>query len=153
MIVSIIAGVLVGAPVAASAQSSPSIIYPARGQTVQQPKNDEGQCYVWARDYTGIDPFRSGQQSNQAANTQPQFSGDRVRGAARGAIGGALIGKIASDDAGKGAAIVGTMAGGVRSRRRQERQMQQAVQAQSATASTFERAFGACMEARGCVVK
>lgn len=90
------------------------------------------------------------------ANTQPQYSGDRVRGAARGVLGRAVIGKIANDDAGKGAgigAIVGTMAGGARSRRRQEQQRQQAAQAQSATANSFERAFGACMEARDYVVK
>ena len=149
-------GALIAVPAAAAAQSSPPIIYPSKGQTIDQQKNDEGQCYVWARDYTGIDPVRSSQNSGQAANTQPQFSGDRVRGAARGALGGALIGEIADDDAGKGAkigAIVGTMAGGARSRRRQEQQRQQAAQAQSATANTFSRAFGACMEARGYVVK
>lgn len=156
LIFSMMVGALIAVPTAASAQSSPPIIYPSKGQTVQQQKNDEGQCYVWARDYTGVDPARSGQNSAQAANTQQQFSGDRIRGAARGALGGALIGEIANDDAGKGAgigAIVGTMAGGARSRRRQEQQRQQAAQAQAATVNTYDRAFGACMEARGYVVK
>ena len=33
------------------------IIYPAQGQSKEQQKGDEGECYIWARDETGIDPL------------------------------------------------------------------------------------------------
>ena len=44
---------LVSAPVAASAQT---IIYPAKGQSSEQQQKDEGECMVWARNETGVDP-------------------------------------------------------------------------------------------------
>jgi hypothetical protein len=49
----------VGAPQGGSAISSSLGVsaYPARGQTPQQQQRDEGQCYGWARQTTGIDPM------------------------------------------------------------------------------------------------
>jgi hypothetical protein len=73
-------------------------------------------------------------------------------------VGGAAIGAIAGDT-GKGAAIgavAGTMAGGARQRRKAEAAQAQAQanqqQAQQALA-TYNRAFGACLEGRGYVIK
>jgi hypothetical protein len=37
------------------AQAKP-IVYPSKGQSPQQQQKDEGECYVWAKNSTGIDP-------------------------------------------------------------------------------------------------
>jgi hypothetical protein len=128
--------------------------YPSKGQSPAQQNKDEGECYAWAKKQTGIDPVA-------VANTPPPPSGpatgggERVRGAARGAAGGAVVGAIAGD-AGKGAGIgaaVGTMAGGRRARQNQQAQAQQAQNAKSGALQHFNKAFGACMEGKGYVVK
>jgi hypothetical protein len=130
------------------------VIYPAKGQSAEQQSKDELECQGWAKQNTGVDPRPGGQ---------------RVKGAARGAVGGAAIGAIAGD-AGKGAAIGavgGTMAGGSR-KRREEREAattQQSAQAdaqQQAAAhsaevqqklATFNKAYAACLEGKGYSVK
>jgi len=128
--------------------------YPSKGQTPEQQNQDEGECFAWAKQQTGIDPMA-------VANTPPPPSGpavgggQRVRGAARGALGGAAIGAIAGDT-GDGAAVgavAGTMAGGRRARQDQEAQSQQAQDANAETSQHFNKAFGACMEGKGYVVK
>ena len=81
--------------------------------------------------------------------------GERVRGAALGAVGGVAIGGIAGDT-GKGAgigAVAGTMAGGRQARKNKAAQEQQAEQAKAGTLQQFNKAFGACMEGRGYAVK
>lgn len=140
---------------AQSISSSLGVVpYPSKGQSAQQQNKDEGECYAWAKQRTGIDPVAVAsaptQQSGPAAG-----GGERVRGAARGAAGGAAIGAIAGD-AGKGAAagaVVGTMAGGRQARRNKAAQEQQAEQAKAGTLQQFNKAFGACMEGKGYVVK
>ncbi len=128
--------------------------YPSKGQSPAQQNKDEGECYAWAKQQTGIDPVA-------VASAPPPPSGpaagggERVRGAARGAAGGAAVGAIAGDT-GQGAAIgavVGTMAGGRQARQNQKAQQQQAQNAKAATLQQFNKAFGACMEGRGYVVK
>lgn len=149
---------LSGGPGDALAQSISSSLgvvpYPSKGQQPAQQTKDEEDCFAWAKQQTGIDPFA-------VASTPPPpqgtavGGGERVRGAARGAAGGAAIGAIAGDT-GKGAAIgavAGTMAGGRRARQNQDAQQQQAQQAKSATVQHFNKAFCACMEGRGYVVK
>ncbi len=130
------------------------VIYPAKGQSAQQQQRDDGECYVWAKNNTGIDPA-------VVASTPPPppgpatGGGERVAGAARGAAGGAAIGAIAGD-AGKGAAVgavAGTMAGGARARQNQAAQQQAAAAGQQQQINTFYRAYGACMEGRGYTVK
>lgn len=135
-----------------AAMAQQPIVYPAKGQSSQQQSKDDGECYVWAKQSTGIDPAARGQAS------PPQQSGpggERVRGAARGALGGAAIGAIAGD-AGEGAgvgAVLGTMAGGRQARMNQATQQQQAQAAQQQNINTFYRAYGACMEGRGYTIK
>ena len=130
------------------------IVYPAKGQAPQQQNSDEGECYAWAKQQTGIDPVA-------VANTPTQQSGpavgggERVSGAARGALGGLAVGAI-TGDSGEGAAIgavVGTMAGGRRARKNQEAQTQQAQQSKASTLQHFNKAFGVCLEGRGYTVK
>jgi uncharacterized protein YcfJ len=150
------------APILVAALSVPAdaqqpIIYPSKGQTPEQQQKDQGECAAWAKQTTGVDPAAVAQsQAAQPAAPGPQ--GERVAGAARGAVGGAAIGAIAGDT-GKGAAIgavAGTMAGGARQRRKAEAAQAQAQanqqQAQQALA-TYNRAFGACLEGRGYVIK
>lgn len=128
--------------------------YPANGQSATQQSQDEGECYTWAKQQTGIDPVA-------VANTPPPPAapavggGERLRGAARGAVGGAAIGAIAGDT-GQGAgigAVAGTMAGGHRARQNQQAQSQQAQNAKSGAIQQFNKAFGACLEGKGYLVK
>jgi len=128
--------------------------YPSKGQSPEQQNKDEGECYAWAKQQTGIDPVA-------VASAPPPPSGpavgggERVKGAARGAAGGAAVGAIAGDT-GKGAAagaVVGTMAGGRQARQNKQAQGQQAQDAKAGTLQHFNKAFGACMEGKGYVVK
>lgn len=131
-------------------------LFPSDGQSQQQQKADEFECYKWAMEQTGIDPLNL---PKVEAKVQTGPSGGAVRGAAGGAAAGAAIGAIAGD-AGKGAAI-GAAAGGMRGiRAGRQAQAQQNQQAQaSATATeediknTFRKAFSACIEGKGYTVK
>ena len=153
---SCLALVLAGAA-SVSGYAQQPIIYPAKGQSVEQQQKDQGECAAWAKQSTGIDPMAVAQSAtSQPAPTGPQ--GERLGGAARGAVGGAAIGAIAGD-AGKGAAVgavAGTMAGGARQRRKADaaQQQAQANQQQSQQAlSTYYRAYSACLEGRGYTIK
>jgi hypothetical protein len=140
--------------VAGAAHAQKPIVYPAKGQSPQQQQRDDGDCYVWAKNNTGIDP------AVVAAAPTPSSSstvggGERVRGAAGGAAGGAVIGAIAGD-AGKGAAIgavVGTMGGGRQARQNRTAQQQAQASGQQQQIQTFYRAYAACMEGRGYTIK
>jgi hypothetical protein len=139
---------------AAQAQAKP-IIYPAKGQSPQQQQSDEGECYVWAKSNTGIDPAAVATAPALAPQTGPAVGGgERVRGALRGAAVGGII--DGGDGAGKGAAV-GVVAGGVRARNNQQSQNAQAQQQSQAqkqgAMDTFYRAQGACLEGRGYTIK
>jgi hypothetical protein len=128
--------------------------YPSKGQSAQQQNKDEGECFAWAKQQTGIDPIAVAsaptKESGPAAG-----GGERLKGAARGALGGAAIGAIAGDT-GKGAgigAVAGTMAGGKQARQNKAAKEQQAEQAKSGTLQQFNKAFSACMEGRGYLIK
>jgi len=149
-------------------------IYPDRGQTFQQQESDKGQCYGWAVQQTGFDPANpqvaTGPPPPSYYPQQPQApEGGMLRGAAGGAALGAVGGAIGGD-AGKGAAIgagVGALFGGMRRMRYEEQQQQQMQQQQqqqqmymaqqqnamSQGRANYERAFSACMSARGYTVR
>jgi hypothetical protein len=128
-----------------SVAQKPSV-YPAKKQTAEQQKKDDGECLAWAKKDTGIDPVAASQPA-------PQQTGPAVGGGERlkGAAGGAVIGGIAGD-AGAGAAV-GTVLGGVKARQNQGAQNQQAQQQQQQALNKFYKAYGACMEGRGYSVK
>lgn len=132
------------------------IVYPAKGQSSEQQRKDDGECYTWAKQNTGIDPAVVA-STQPAQQTGPAVGGgERARGAVRGAVGGAVIGGIADDDAGKGAgvgAVIGVMAGGRRARQNQDAQNQQAQADHQHKIDLFYRAYGACLESRGYTVK
>jgi hypothetical protein len=137
------------------------IIFPAAGQSQQQMEQDKYACYTWAKGQSGFDPMLTPQASTPLPQQQaPQ--GGVVKGAARGALVGVAVGAIAGD-AGKGAAIgaaSGGLLGGMRSvdqtRQQQQAQAQleqQQEQAYNQQRDTYNRAYAACLEAKGYTVK
>jgi hypothetical protein len=137
-------------------QSLGLFLYPTNGQSQQQQKVDEFECYKWAMEQTGIDPLNLPEVE---ANIQTGPTGGAVRGAARGAAAGAAIGAI-TGDAGKGAAIGATAGGmgGLRGGRTAQAQQNQQAQADAAAAeadikNTYIKAFSACIEGKGYTVK
>jgi hypothetical protein len=140
-------------------------VYPAKSQDATRQAADEGECYTWARQQTGIDPTAA--PTPVAAAEVPK--GGAVKGAARGAAKGAIIGSAGDDDrqrddgnldAGEGAGA-GAAAGAVRGRRGQKKAQKQAeAKAQEATKTqdtqtkdTFKKAWSACLEGRGYSIK
>ena len=146
-------------------------VFPTAGQASDQQSMDEAECYGWATDSTGSDPFELQKQSEQQQQQTEQqvqqaesaTQGAGVKGAVKGAAAGAVIGEIASDDAGKGAAY-GAAAGAVTARRRgrrasaeaQQQAQQQGTAQQEATqdqVDNFKKAFSVCLEAKDYMVK
>jgi hypothetical protein len=129
------------------------MVYPANGQDKAQQQEDEGACFVWAKNETGIDPMA---QQAQASTSSTQQSGGAVGGAVRGAAIGGIVG--GSDGAKTGAAVGaagGRMRQNSRNRSSQQQQQQQNQQAQDINAqnkATFDRAYGVCMQGRGYTV-
>lgn len=119
-------------------------VYPAKGQGAEQTSKDDAQCLDWAKKDTGIDPAVVA--TTPPPPTGPQ--GERVRGAARGAVAAEVI----DGDAGKGAAV-GALAGGRRARMKQAAQGQQAQASKAQAMDSYYRAYGACMQGRGYSVK
>lgn len=138
-------------------------VYAAKGQSQAQQVQDEGACYQWAKEQTGIDPTKVSVNADSAgkaakAQSDSATSGAAVSGAARGAAGGAVVGAIVGD-AGTGAAV-GAVAGGARGRKSKkqadaqaEQQGQQQATAQaSATMDKFSKAMATCLQGRGYTV-
>jgi hypothetical protein len=131
-------------------------VYPKNKQSQTQQANDESACYKSAKGKTGVDP---GNLPPATPASVTQHQGGAVRGAAGGAAVGAAVGAIAGN-AGTGAGIGATL-GAVRGRRTQtavnnaEQHYAQAnAQAQhSQSMNNFRRAYAACLESRGYVVK
>jgi hypothetical protein len=146
-------------------------VFPTTAQTPEQQSKDEAECYQWAVQNTGTDPFKlaeqTEQQKQQAAQAQQQAQqagkGAGAQGAVKGAAAGALIGEIANDDAGEGAAW-GAAAGAVAGRRRSkaakkeasasaEKQSAEAEAALKEQETNFKKAFSVCLEAKKYMVK
>jgi hypothetical protein len=163
-----------------AAQKIGMFVYPTKNQNHDQQLIDESNCYNNVQQQTGIDPAAPGPQAPSAADVSAaeqqgaadadQAHGGRVKGAGKGALGGAAIGAI-SGHAGRGAAIgatVGTVHGGRKQRQANEASQEQGAQSAAAQQhqaysqskaaynqklATFKRGFSACMEAQGYSVK
>ena len=122
-------------------------VYPAKGQSAQQQKKDDGACYSWAKSNTGIDPAVVA-QAPPPPSGPAVGGGERLKGAARGAV----VGEIAGGHGAEGAAA-GVVVGGARARRNQAAQQQQAQDHKAQALGRFYQAYGACMEGRGYTVK
>jgi hypothetical protein len=138
------------------------IIYPKEGQSEKQQEKDKYECYTWARKQTGFDPMEV-PKATEPPPPKEAKKGGALRGAAGGALIGTVIGGVADDEWGKGAAIgaaAGGLFGGMR-RQQQKKQQEQAEQqwAQDQSAqyahnrNNYNRAYSACLEARGYTVK
>ena len=131
-------------------------VFPAKGQSKNQQKKDEFDCYMWAIEQSGIDPLNL---PKVEAPVQSGPTGGAVVGAAKGAAAGAAIGAIAGD-AGKGAAI-GATAGAMRGRQAGKQGQAQANQQAQANAAAseqamkdnFNKAFSVCIEGKGYTIK
>ena len=138
------------------------VIFPAKGQTPDQQKEDEKAAYEWASDQTKWDPYEAQQalarEGYSAVEKSDSTRGKAVGGAARGALLGLAIGAIA-DDAGKGAAI-GATAGGLTRGAQSRRTRQSASASFDRTAGAYDQKFErwkkyfvAAMEGKGYTVK
>lgn len=156
----------------ANAQSSLSsamgvTVFPAEGQDSTQQSMDEADCYSWAEEDSGVDPFElQKQQDAKDQQTDEQIAAAEAAqgggGVVKGAAAGAVVGELAGNDVGHSAAV-GAAIGGVANRRRnkqaaaQAQQVeQQAATTQQATASQidhFMKGFTACMEAKDYIAK
>lgn len=138
-------------------QTAKLFVYPSKGQSPQQQKEDEFECYQWAMQQSGIDPLNL--PKVEAAPTQSGPTGGAIVGGAKGAAAGVAIGAIAGD-AGKGAAI-GAVAGGLAGRRQGQQAQAHANQQSHANAAakeeqireTFVKAFSVCLEGKGYTIK
>jgi hypothetical protein len=104
-------------------------------------------CLILSRFKLEADPSTA---QAAPANSQPQQSGEVLRGGARGAAAGAAIGAIAGN-AGKGVSI-GATVGGLRKGFQKidnNRNAQSQPAVSSAGQNTYNRAIGACLSGRG----
>jgi hypothetical protein len=139
----------------AAGAGAQTAIYPAKGQSADQQKKDEGECHTWAVGQSKYDPANpppppaTAQPATTATGTTP---GAGARGAARGAV----VGEVIADDASTGAAVGAAAARG-QSRRQNNaaaQQQQQATTQQSqAGMASYQKARAACLEGRGYTVK
>lgn len=146
-------------------------VFPTEGQAADLQSIDEAECYSWAANNTGSDPFDLQKQSEQQAQqteaqvqqAQNATQGAGVQGAVRGAAAGAVIGAVADTDKSE-AAAAGAALGAVAARRRSRaasQQAQQQAQAQGAAqqqataeqVDNFKKAFSVCLEAKEYMVK
>lgn len=147
--------VLLAAATFAAGVPAQQIVYPAKGQSAQQQKKDEGECHVWAVDKSKYDPANPPKQA--AAPPPPTTATGSTPGAGvRGAARGAVVGEVVGGDAGAGAAA-GAVAARSQSRRQNaaaaQQQQQAAVQQDQAGLATYQKARAACLEGRGYTVK
>lgn len=132
-------------------------IFPANNQTPEVQDADETACYKWAKEQTNYDPMNPTKVEAKEANTD--LDGSAVVGSAKGAAAGAAIGAIGGD-AGKGAAM-GAVIGGLAGRRarvagdqaEQQHNNQEAAAQNQKMSDDYNKAFTACMEAKGYTVK
>ena len=132
-----------------------SYAYPAKGQSPDQQKKDEGACHTWAVGQTKYDPTNPPKQA--AAPPPPTTATGSTPGAGvRGAARGAVVGEVVGGDASSGAAA-GAVAARSQSRRQNaaasQQQQQAAVQQDQAGMASYQKARGACLEGKGYTVK
>ena len=148
-------------------------IYPAEGQSAEQQKQDEFECYQWAAEQSGFDPISDSAVAASAPpdTTTETTSEDEDGGVGKAALGGAtkgaVIAEVSDGDAGKGAAAGAAL--GVRKGKREKQkaqaleEQQQAAAAERARAEAeakqrqqrqnYEKANAVCLEGRGYTIK
>ena len=146
---------LIIAAMFAAGASAQQFVYPAKGQSPEQQKKDEGECHVWAAQQSKYDPTKPPQKT-AAAKPPTTATGTTPGAGVRGAARGAVVGEIVGGDAGAGAAA-GAVAARSQSRRQNAAQAQQqqqaATQQDQAGMAAYQKARSACLEGRGYTVK
>jgi uncharacterized protein YcfJ len=175
----IILSLLVAIPAAQAQSNSLSAtmkvhVFPGEGQDETQQSMDEAECYDWAVERTGVDPFDlSRQAAEQAAASdqamaQAQNAGQGATGqsAARGAVAGGVIGGVFGNGRNSGwkGAAVGATTGAIVGNSRKRGAQQQATEEVAAQSSynqsvnqaqmdDFKIAFTTCLEAKDYIAK
>lgn len=140
-------------------------IYPANGQDNASLERDRYECYLWAVGETGFDPSTEEQVRPARLVRVPvkenPYEGATVKGTLTGAIAGVAIGD--SHESAAVGAIVGTIAGAIMEseghRQAKEDARMDAEESfrrdsqVSARHADYKRAFSACLEGRGYVVR
>ena len=81
-----------------------TVVYPAKGQSPDKQKNDEGECHTWAVGQSKYDPANP-PPPPAAAKPATTATGTTPGAGARGAARGAVVGEVIADDASTGAAV------------------------------------------------
>lgn len=159
-ITTLVVSLVAGAAVAQTATKQ--YVFPAKDQTPEQQAKDEKACADWAKKETSFDPANP-PAPPQTAPPPQQAKGSTGRSAVRGAATGYIIGDLANDEGGEGAAI-GAVVGAASSNRRNKAAQQNAQQQQQAAnqqyqqtlaklQGEYDKARAACLEAKGYTVK
>ena len=139
--------------VSASAQT---MVYPAKGQSADLQKKDEGECHTWAVQQSQYDPANPPPAPATTAQPNTTATGSTKGAGARGAARGAVVGEVIADDASTGAAVGAAAARG-QSRRQNnaaaQQQTQAATQQSQAGMANYQKARAACLEGRGYTIK
>ena len=148
-------GALLATTAFVAAAFAQQFVYPAKGQSPQQQKKDEGECHTWGAQQSKYDPTNPPKQA--AAPPPPTTASGSTPGAGvRGAARGAIVGEVVGGDAGAGAAA-GAVAARSQSRRQNaaaaQQQQQAATQQDQAGMAAYQKARAACLEGRGYSVK
>ena len=150
------------APPAAAPLAQDVYVYPTQGQSQEQQDKDSAECYRWAKDQSGFDPMQAPRASApppKEKSTGPGALGGAAIGAGAGALGGAVLGGKPGTGALVGAGAGGLMGGmHSRSRRKKNEQARQDWERQESAnyqqgRNEYNRAFSACMSARGYSTK
>jgi len=130
------------------------IVYPKVGQSLEQLEQDKYDCNNYARSTTGFDPYAA-----QGGQPQQQQPGGQAKNLAKGAVRGALIGEARDGDASQGAkqgvagaAVMGRIKGR-RKRKKEKEAAEKKAAEQAQLQANYNRAWGACLEARQYIVK
>jgi uncharacterized protein YcfJ len=148
-------------------------VFPADGQDATEQSRDEADCYRWATDRTGSDPFeltrnaerQAANAERAAAQAQQAGRGAAAGGAISGAAGGALVGAVFGtsrknrERLAAAGALAGAAAGSAQRQQAQAQAGAAANRAANAAASTeaqmqsSKTAFVTCTEANDYVAR
>ncbi len=152
------------APIDVTAKPGDVYIYPANGQSTEQLERDRYECYVWASRETGFDPSTDSQPDPRLVRV-PVGENPKQGATAVGTIVGAIAGAAIADkhEGAAVGAVIGTIIGaaveseGAEQARQEAQQTAEQIAAERQQAadrnSDYRRAFSACLEGRGYVVR
>jgi hypothetical protein len=146
----LMAGLVLLGPAGVAAQEM--YVYPNANQTPQQLETDKQSCHDWSVKQTGVDPEKMATEQQQKSSGGP------------GGTGAASVGIGAARGAAQGDAAAGAMHGigmaglmrTIRARRQMDQQHDQYMQehqTRQTQLQNYDRAYTACLTARGYTVR